>query len=66
MSKEEKAILTPVRVSNEGQIQAIHSTSSQILKKVGVKIPHPKILNVLNKIGAKVDGNTLWSWERGI
>ena len=58
MSKEEKAILTPVRVLNEGQIQTIHGTSLQILKKVGVKIPHPKILSLLNKIGAKVDGNT--------
>jgi trimethylamine--corrinoid protein Co-methyltransferase len=58
VSKEERAILTPVKVLNQGQIQAIHSTSLQILKKVGVKIPHPKILNLLNKIGAKVDENT--------
>lgn len=56
--QKKKGLLTPVKVLNQGQIQAIHSTSLQILKKVGVKIPHPKILNLLNKIGAKVDENT--------
>jgi trimethylamine--corrinoid protein Co-methyltransferase len=44
-----------VKMLTDRQIGQIHETSLAILEKVGVQIPHPKMLGMFADAGAKVD-----------
>ena len=45
-------------VLTEGQISRIHDASLQILRTIGVRIPHPQMRRLFEEAGAQVDENT--------
>ena len=52
--------LAPLTVLSEDDIRQIHQASVEILQRVGVKICHPRLLDLLASRGLPVD------WVQGI
>jgi trimethylamine---corrinoid protein Co-methyltransferase len=48
-----------VKVLSEADIQSIHQATLQVLKEVGVVFDHPRALEMLERAGAKVDGQVV-------
>jgi trimethylamine--corrinoid protein Co-methyltransferase len=51
------ALKPKLDVISDEQIDQIHSATLEVLERTGVKITHPKALEILHGAGAKVDGN---------
>lgn len=57
MTTDELAFKPRLKVVNEDQIAQIHMATLDVLERTGVKITHPKALEILAGAGARVDGN---------
>ena len=72
-SGETKRNVRPVRYADKldllkaGQVETIHRASLQILEKVGIRMPHPGVLQILAEAGARVDrSNNLVYFPAGL
>ena len=45
-------------------VEKIHDESLRILRKVGVRFEHPKIIEIFRKNGLQIDGNTVYMDEK--
>ncbi len=46
------------KVLSDDEIKKIHNTSLKVLEQIGIHMPHPEALNVMEKAGAKVEKNS--------
>ena len=46
-----------LRVINDDQISRIHAASLEVLERTGIKMTHPKGLEIFDGAGARVDGD---------
>ena len=49
--------ITRFNLLTAGQVESIHQASLQILEKVGVRMPNPRVIEILAGAGARVDRN---------
>ena len=57
MTTDELYFKPRLQVVNDAQIAQIHAATLDVLERTGVKITHPKALEVLSGAGAQVDGD---------
>jgi len=67
---EEICFKPNLRVINDEQISQIHAASLEVLERTGIKITHPKGVEILAEAGARVTGNRVripsWMVENAI
>lgn len=70
MTTDELFFKPQMRVINDAQIEQIHMASLEILERTGIKMTHPKGLEILSGSGARVDGDRVripsWMVEAAI
>ena len=47
-----------IKVLSDGEVERIHEESLQVLQRVGLRVPHPRVLELCRKAGALVDDAT--------
>jgi trimethylamine---corrinoid protein Co-methyltransferase len=57
MNTDELYFKPQLRVINDAQIKQLHMASLEVLERVGIKLTHPKALELLTGAGARVDGD---------
>ncbi len=57
MTTDELYFKPQLRVINDDQVEQIHAATLEVLERTGVKITHPRALEILSGCGARVQGD---------